>query len=160
MITKSYKDAERCRSGWTGRSRKPLSLMGSQGSNPCLSAIFLAATVSLRDGCRQNSQLPRCFQDETVDLASGRVSQNLSLPANSLWSCWPWANGTALEHYDLYRLLGELHRLNLTKSQIEYDTGFERKNCAYICWMDGVYSSKLKQAGLCSVSGGFTLFCL
>ena len=29
---------ERCRSGRSGRSRKPLCLLGTQGSNPCLSA--------------------------------------------------------------------------------------------------------------------------
>ena len=57
------------------------------GSNPAPSAIILSVTVSLRDGCRQNSQLPRRFQDEAVDLTSGLVSQNLSLPANSLWNC-------------------------------------------------------------------------
>ena len=57
------------------------------GSNPTPSAIFLAETVSLQDGCRRKSQLLRRFQDEAVDLASGLVSQNLSLPANSLWNC-------------------------------------------------------------------------
>ena len=43
--------------------RKP-----TEGSNPSLSAIILSATVSLRDGCRQNSQLLRRFQDEALDL--------------------------------------------------------------------------------------------
>ena len=31
---------ERCRSGRTGRSRKPLYLMGTEGSNPSLSATL------------------------------------------------------------------------------------------------------------------------
>ena len=37
------------------------------GSNPTPSAIFLAETVSLQDGCRRKSQLLRRFQDEAVD---------------------------------------------------------------------------------------------
>ena len=49
------------------KSRKPLSLMGSQGSNPCLSAIILSTTVSQQGGCRQNSQLLRPFRNEAVD---------------------------------------------------------------------------------------------
>ena len=36
--------AERCRSGRTGRSRKPLSLLrGTEGSNPSLSAMLFNA---------------------------------------------------------------------------------------------------------------------
>ena len=58
-----------------------------EGSNPSLSAIFLAATVSLQDGCRRKSQLLRRFQDEAVDLGLSQSLQNLSLPANSLSSC-------------------------------------------------------------------------
>ena len=42
---------ERCRSGRSGRSRKPLCLSGTQGSNPCLSAIkpdYQAFVVSIQ----------------------------------------------------------------------------------------------------------------
>ena len=45
---KSMPPAERCRSGRTGRSRKPLCALRTQGSNPCLSAIISLAPSSLR----------------------------------------------------------------------------------------------------------------
>ena len=39
MLSHCYRSSERCRSGRTGRSRKPLSLLrGTEGSNPSLSA--------------------------------------------------------------------------------------------------------------------------
>ena len=37
---------ERCRSGRSGRSRKPLYPLGTQGSNPCLSANIQAKTAA------------------------------------------------------------------------------------------------------------------
>src|SRR5438552_9889240 len=41
MLTARRRQSERCRSGRTGRSRKPLSLLrGTEGSNPSLSATF------------------------------------------------------------------------------------------------------------------------
>src|SRR5271169_2181896 len=47
MLSHCYRSSERCRSGRTGRSRKPLSLLrGTEGSNPSLSAIPSFLTVS------------------------------------------------------------------------------------------------------------------
>ena len=49
------------------------------GSNPISSAIFLAATVSLQDGCRRKSQLLRRFQDELLTSFQSQVSSKISL---------------------------------------------------------------------------------
>lgn len=45
----AYLFLERCRSGRSGRSRKPLYPLGIQGSNPCLSAKTNKQTLEIQE---------------------------------------------------------------------------------------------------------------
>ena len=77
---KSMPPAERCRSGRTGRSRKPLCALRTQGSNPCLSAKpnlrSAGAGVAASSDCAANAE-------------SGRWLGCISLTPNSLRSLAP-----------------------------------------------------------------------
>jgi hypothetical protein len=65
--------AERCRSGRTGRSRKPLSLLrGTEGSNPSLSASEFVATACLP--ARQRGAMPPSSGSQISDTTPEQVT--------------------------------------------------------------------------------------
>src|SRR5437762_10341080 len=64
---------ERCRSGRTGRSRKPLSsLRGTEGSNPSLSAILVFLAVSGRLTHHENSRVLKPFPSPLISDCIGQ----------------------------------------------------------------------------------------
>src|SRR6516162_11755208 len=89
--------AERCRSGRTGRSRKPLSLLrGTEGSNPSLSASELVATACVP--ARQRGAMPPSSGSQISDTTPEQVtcwSPAVALTALTASRSYPTGGGSA-----------------------------------------------------------------